>query len=268
MQFPLRDLTNQYISLSYQSVVQTYTSNTSSYFLDGLGNVILYISTASLGSQIITSDQIIDYSISSSYSLVSEISISSSYSLESSYCDTSSLSIESIFSNTSSFTLSYPGSGSFVPYTNANQDVDLGNYGISGSNIIVVGPVEPPNPIDGKLWWDTDDTTPTTTIISSSHALISDRVNRRIETITTSSSIISGIDVVVLVNAISGSITITLPSAIGNANMKIDIKKIDNSSYPITISGSEDIDHDSNKIITQPYSNLTIISNNQQWYIL
>jgi hypothetical protein len=60
MDFPSRNLTNQYISLSYQDVVQRYTpgaTDTASYFLDGLGSVIAYIPTSSLGQQLVTIDQ-------------------------------------------------------------------------------------------------------------------------------------------------------------------------------------------------------------------
>lgn len=59
MNFPLRNLSDQYISLSYQDVVQRYDplAETSSYFLDGLGNVLLYLPTSSLGQQIVTVDQ-------------------------------------------------------------------------------------------------------------------------------------------------------------------------------------------------------------------
>ena len=41
MQFPQRDLTNQYISTSYQDVVQRYLSGSIDYLLDGFGFSIL-----------------------------------------------------------------------------------------------------------------------------------------------------------------------------------------------------------------------------------
>ena len=69
MQFPFRDLTNQYISLSYQDVVQRYTQGTASYFLDGLGNVIVWLPTSSLGQQVITADQPVPFAVSASYAL-------------------------------------------------------------------------------------------------------------------------------------------------------------------------------------------------------
>jgi hypothetical protein len=57
MQFPERDLTDQFISLSYQDVLQQYnTTGSSLYVLDGYGNVVFGIPTASLGNTVITSD--------------------------------------------------------------------------------------------------------------------------------------------------------------------------------------------------------------------
>ena len=69
MQFPFRDLTNQYISLSYQSVVQAYTQGTASYLLDGMGNVILFLQTSSLGQEVITADQPVPFAITASYAM-------------------------------------------------------------------------------------------------------------------------------------------------------------------------------------------------------
>ena len=74
MQFPTRDLTNQFISLSYQDVVQKYSpAGTASYFLDGFGNVILYVPTSSIGRSILTDDQVIPLATSASYSFTSTL---------------------------------------------------------------------------------------------------------------------------------------------------------------------------------------------------
>lgn len=56
MQFPERDFTNQYISSSYQNVLQKYEPSNILYVLDGIGNVIFSIPSASVGMSIITSD--------------------------------------------------------------------------------------------------------------------------------------------------------------------------------------------------------------------
>lgn len=76
MQFPFRDLTNQYISLSYQDVVQRYTQGTASYFLDGTGNVIAFVPASSLGQQLVTADQLIFANSSASWA---SASVSASY---------------------------------------------------------------------------------------------------------------------------------------------------------------------------------------------
>jgi hypothetical protein len=89
MQFPFRDLTNQYISLSYQDVVQRYAQGTASYFLDGLGNVLGFIPIGSLGQQLITADQPVPFAISASYALNGGGSgISASYAQTASYAVT------------------------------------------------------------------------------------------------------------------------------------------------------------------------------------
>jgi len=129
MQFPARDFTNQYISASYQDVLQKYIPSDTLYVLDGLGNVLFSIPSSSIGQILITSDV------------------------------TSSMTVAS-----SSYTI---GSENFVPYTGAIARVDLGNNSITASNLLVAQSDEPLNPVDGKLWWDTDDQSPSVPISSS-----------------------------------------------------------------------------------------------------
>lgn len=57
MQFPQRDLTNQFISTSYQDVVQRFATGSVDYLLDGYGFVLFGIPTASIGNLIVTQDQ-------------------------------------------------------------------------------------------------------------------------------------------------------------------------------------------------------------------
>jgi hypothetical protein len=129
MRFLSRDLTDQYISLSYQDVLQQYV-NTGSlvYVLDGYGNVVFGIPTASVGYTVITSDvtssmtvlsasysQVIfqfssSFSASFSSSFASQ-SISSSYALNASLADSSSNSISSSYALTASFALNVGNSG-------------------------------------------------------------------------------------------------------------------------------------------------------------
>ena len=56
MRFPSRDLTDQFISSSYQDVLQQYMPTDYLYVLDGYGNVVFGIPSASLGNTVITSD--------------------------------------------------------------------------------------------------------------------------------------------------------------------------------------------------------------------
>jgi len=93
MQFPFRDLTSQYVSSSYEDLVQVYTLGTASYFLDGLGNAIAFISTASIGQQILTADQPAPFAITASYAMNGgsgggTSSISASYAITASYAVT------------------------------------------------------------------------------------------------------------------------------------------------------------------------------------
>lgn len=103
MQFPARDFTNQYISTSYQDVLQKYNPSDTFYILDGLGNVIFSIPSSSLGQVLVTSDitssmsvATASYAITYSYSNIVLISssfasqsVSSSYSVSSSHSETS-----------------------------------------------------------------------------------------------------------------------------------------------------------------------------------
>jgi len=131
MTFPERNLAEQYISSSYQDVLQQYV-NTGSYVyvLDGYGNVVFGIQTASLGNIVITSDMTSSMTVlSASYSQVIEIrtvsssfasaSISASYALSSSYAKNASIansSVTSIYSDTASLAVysDYSGTASLA----------------------------------------------------------------------------------------------------------------------------------------------------------
>jgi len=76
-------------------------------------------------------------------------------------------------------------------------------------------------------------------------------------------------DEVILVDATNGSVTITLPTAVGNVNM-YDIKKIDTSANQVTIAttSSQTIDGGSSARINVQYASVSVISNNANWFIL
>jgi hypothetical protein len=129
MRFPTRDFTYQYISRSYQDVIQQYIPDNTFYILDGYGNVILSFPSASVGSGIITSDMTSSMSVASSsyfftqsYQLIivsssfasssisasfSNLSVSSSYALSASWAPTPTVSNSSSSFASSSVSSSY-----------------------------------------------------------------------------------------------------------------------------------------------------------------
>lgn len=88
MKFASRDLTNQYISSSYQDVLQQYISIDPLYVLDGYGNVVFSLPSASIGYSIITSDVTSSMTVASSSQ-----AISSSWTLGSRYSFTSDFAV-------------------------------------------------------------------------------------------------------------------------------------------------------------------------------
>lgn len=94
MNFPIRDFTNQFISSSYQDVLQQYLLTNTLYVLDGLGNVVFTIPSSSYGQNILMSDATSSMSVSSSISSIT--SLTSDFSL---------LSGNSITSTTTSYIL-------------------------------------------------------------------------------------------------------------------------------------------------------------------
>lgn len=74
----------------------------------------------------------------------------------------------------------------------------------------------------------------------------------------------------VFCDCISGSITITLPNAVLFLDKIYNIKKIDTSGNGVIVNpvNGQTIDGDVQKIINSPYSNMSIISNGSNWFIL
>lgn len=72
----------------------------------------------------------------------------------------------------------------------------------------------------------------------------------------------------VLVNSTSGNITITLPTAAGNANRVYVIKKIDASGNTVTIDGNGvNIDGAATKVISTQWAGATVHCNGGGWYV-
>lgn len=130
MQFTSRDLTNQYISRSYQDVLQQYLQPDFLYILDGYGNVVGSIPSFSIGNILITSDvtssmTVASASVSTIIQIYQESSSFASSSISSSYAQTASISetsiisidsINSIYSDTASISLysDYSGTSSYA----------------------------------------------------------------------------------------------------------------------------------------------------------
>jgi hypothetical protein len=127
MNFPSRDFTTQFISQSYQDVIQRYTLDpVHIYLLDALGNAV--VSLPQTESLLLSADQTSSMTVaSSSVSAVSILSDTSSYSFFSEISDTSSLSVESISSSFSETALSASWSPSSIPgttlYTGSTYDI-------------------------------------------------------------------------------------------------------------------------------------------------
>lgn len=80
-----------------------------------------------------------------------------------------------------------------------------------------------------------------------------------------------GTDDTILANAASGSITMTLPAALGLKGKKITINKIDTSSNAVTIarSGSDLILGETSQVYRTPYTSVTWISDGvSNWYAI
>jgi hypothetical protein len=87
---------------------------------------------------------------------------------------------------------------------------------------------------------------------------------------TSNYTIVSGTDVVILANASSGAVTITLPTASSSAGYKFDIKRIDSTGNTCTIarSGSDTIDGGTSLTLDVQYISVTVVSDGSAWYII
>ncbi len=96
----------------------------------------------------------------------------------------------------------------------------------------------------------------------------SSNIGNTVNTIS-SNYTVSGTDYIILANAASGNIIITLYTAINNKGKVLKFKKIDSSANTITIdgNGSETIDGSITKVLSTQYSILSIVSDGTNWYI-
>lgn len=90
--------------------------------------------------------------------------------------------------------------------------------------------------------------------------------SRQVDSVSTNTTLTSSHDVV-LVDATSGGITITLPTAVGVKGQRHTIKKIDSSVNAITIAttSSQTIDGATKAMLLAQYDAIEIISDNANW---
>jgi hypothetical protein len=78
-------------------------------------------------------------------------------------------------------------------------------------------------------------------------------------------------DEVILADASSSitTLTITLPTAVGNQNM-YDLKKIDSSNKTVTVAttSSQTIDGSSSTVLKVQYASISVVSDGSNWYII
>ncbi len=100
---------------------------------------------------------------------------------------------------------------------------------------------------------------------------ISGTLNGLVTNVTTvaSSTSVGSNNHIILINAASGAITLTLPDASTVTNREFKFKKIDSTANIITISGSssQTIDGELDKEITTQYEAFIVVSNGSNWFV-
>lgn len=86
----------------------------------------------------------------------------------------------------------------------------------------------------------------------------------------TSAQTLTADNYLVIVNAISGNITITLPASASHTNRIYTIKKIDSSSHTVTIDANslETIDGETTIELKLQYAYITIVCDGDEWFII
>jgi len=86
----------------------------------------------------------------------------------------------------------------------------------------------------------------------------------------TSAQTLTADNYLVIVDASSGNITITLPASASHTNRIYTIKKIDSSQHKVTIdaNSTETIDGEETIVLNLQYSYVTIICDGTEWWII
>jgi len=93
--------------------------------------------------------------------------------------------------------------------------------------------------------------------------------DKNVTSVSTNYTILS-IDDLILVDASSGDVTISLPSAVSNPGKEFDIKKIDSSENEVILDpySTETIDTEDGQRIDYVGDCINIVSNSSNWYII
>lgn len=81
---------------------------------------------------------------------------------------------------------------------------------------------------------------------------------------------ITNSDTVIIADATSNSITVTLPVASGSPGYRFFVKRKDATGNTVTIvrSGSDTIDGATSQTLNQQYTSMTVVSDGSNWYII
>lgn len=119
-----------------------------------------------------------------------------------------------------------------------------------------------PSPQDGRIIYNSTTSRLELYKISSWQSIMELAVNTYSTNTTLSST-----NQVVLVNAASASVTITLPSPV--AGVRFYIKKIDTSLNTVTVTPSSGtVDGAANRVISMPYSSVTVTSDGTNFWLI
>jgi hypothetical protein len=126
---------------------------------------------------------------------------------------------------------------------------------------------------DGSVWEgdiEYDGATGGTGATGSTGAAGANGTGSRSITTKTSNYDMTDDDDIILVDCTSGNVQVKLPNPVGATIKNRDIKKIDSSSNTVSIIpySAENVDGTSSKVLNVQYANMTLTTNNTNWYIL
>ena len=88
-----------------------------------------------------------------------------------------------------------------------------------------------------------------------------------VTTVTGDTTVLPGVNTVLLVDASAGDITVTLPET-SESDTPVVVKKVDASVNKVTVQGNQTIDGETNQEIFDQYVAITVVSNGAEWAII